>query len=1196
MADNLKKTFTIEIAGVKESVTNLESLEDILVKMEKQVETINKNGGFSVISKEANKNTKEAIDLAKAEQIAQGEVVSSYKDKQKALSTLGKEIKSMTVADGEAAKKQQEMIQQYNGLNDQLKRFDASMGNHQRNVGNYENATKSLKAELKELTAQIASMLANGVDKADPALGKLIDRAGQLADAAADARQEINRSASDTRKLDDAINIAQSATAAFTLYKGAMSAFGVETEEAEKAMQKLVGAMSVIQSLQQLQDSLSQNSATAKLFHKTLQMVGLEAKTVAVAENTAAASTTAMATAENTATVATKGLNVGLKATKLALASLGIGLVIMLVSELVEHWEDLVGWVNKLIPGLSKTGGLMNNLKGIAVGLGKAVVNWLINPWKTFANVIGKILSGDFEGAWKAALDGVKNQFAGTVDAFKNGYQKQIEAGLEEITRKNAAEDDKILTHKKNMITKQKNADGTYRKEYIEANKKMFNNRKKMYKKDSDEYRKVLEDEAAFYQQVEDAKEAATKKSAKERATANKEAAKEAKEAAKAEAEELKRQLTTERELAKAITDRDILEQKIEERKKQRIVEGYNAGPVETFEKKLEDLYAVQKKISDLELANTITDLSESLSDNVKNLSKANKTWQEYVNNAFYGAKETAIKEFGKTEKEASRIALEFVKNTDNIWQQFLLKLVGKTEKEATDLINTLGLNKADLNVVLAGWQKIQGLILKSEDETNANIIDKENKMLATRKAELADFADDFKREYDKLINRVKDSQLEQPVRNKIFGYIDKEETLENLETLKKHWEKTYIVLEGILSKEEQRWDEYLAEVKRIYTEDSSEFKKAQKEKTDALNQLRDKLREVGQRANNPTSTETDYTGDNQASGSTKPKRKLWHGKGDKKQDGSEFSLIDNLANLATELDEMVLGPAMDTFNMFMDFAIEETQARLDEVMDMHDDALEKVEESTNRIKELNDSLKDSSNTNIEVTKQQLADEQLLYAQRLAEEQKLAQEERSLQNKANEQEYQQRKMELGYQLILGIANTAQGASKALAEWGWPLGPIFAGVMAALGAVQTALIAKQLASLPKPKKLADGGLITGPSHKQGGIQVGRTGIEVEGGEAIINKRSTAKYLPLLDAINASGNGGKHTIANTDKRIRKFANGGTMNFENVDSNLRQNANTNKILNAMDKIDFNPVVSVVDFEKVQNRLVKVRSLAGR
>lgn len=1182
MADNIKKrTFEIEILGVKESVSNLETLEQVLDKMEKQVDNINKNGGFTVVSKEANKNTKEAIDLAKAEEIAQGEVISSYKEKQKALSTLGKEIKSMTTADAETTKRQQELIGEYNELNQTLKRFDASMGNHQRNVGDYRGALKEAKDELKNLQGQMV-----GLDQHSAQFKALATEAGNLKDRINDVNDAIKREASDTKSLDAVIDYAKSATAAFQLYKGAMSAFGLETKEAEEAMQQLVGAMNIVQSLQTLSETFKSTSATGQLLHKMLQMVGLEAKTTAAA-------TTALSTAENTATVATKGLNVGLKATKLALASLGIGLVIMLVSELVEHWEDLVGWVNKLIPGLSKTGGLMNNLKGIVVGLGKAVVNWLINPWKTFANVIGKILSGDFEGAMKAAQDGIKNQFKGTVDAFNKGYKDQIETGLEDIARKNAAVQDKILTHNKNMITKQKNADGTYRKEYIEANKKMFENRKKMYKKDSDEYRKVLEDEAAFNQQIEDAKTAAAKKGASERAKAAKDAAKEAAEAAKAEAEELKRQLTTERELAKAITDRDILEQKIEERKKQRIVEGYNAGPVETFEKKLEDLYAVQKKISDLELANTITDLSESLSDNVKNLSKANKTWQEYVNNAFYGAKEAAIKEFGKTEKEASIIALKFVKNTDNIWQQFLLSLVGKTEKEATDLINTLGLNKADLNVVLAGWQKIQGLILKSEDETNANIIDKENKMLATRKAELADFADDFQRRYKLLIDKVNAIGGEQVERNNIWGTVQTGKTLANLDILKAQWEEAYVDLSAIIKKEEERWNQYLENVKNIYGEDSSAFKKAQKEKADALDPLFKKLDEVGKRANTPTSTETDYTGDNNAGASTKPKRKLWHGKGDKKQDGSEFSLIDNLANLFDSLDEMVLAPAMDTFQMYMDFAIEETQAKLEYVQELHDEALDKVEESTNRINELNDSLKDSSNDNLEATKQQLADEQLLYAQRLAEEQKLAEREKDLKNKANEQEYQSRKMELGYNMVQAIVNTAMGASKALGQWGWPLGPIFAGVMAALGAVQVALIAKQMGSLQKPRKLAEGGLLEGPSHKQGGIRIPGTNVEVEGKEFVVNKRATKKFLPLLEAINAEG---KKSISNTDKRIRRFANGGQVNFDKVDSNLRQNADTSKILGALDKIDFNPVVSVVDFEKVQNRLVKVRSLAGR
>ena len=1147
MADTVKE-FTIKINGIKESVTNLESLEEVLNKMETQVENINKNGGFSVVSKEANKNTKEAIDLAKAEEIAQGEVISSYKEKQKALSTLGKEIKTMTAADAESTKRQQELIGEYNELNSTLKRFDASMGNHQRNVGDYRGALKEAKDELKNLQGQMV-----GLDQHSAQFKALATEAGNLKDRINDVNDAIKREASDTKSLDAVIDYAKSATAAFQLYKGAMSAFGMETKEAEEAMQQLVGAMNIVQSLQTLSETFKSTSATGQLFHKMLQMVGLESKT-------AAASTTALATAENTATVATKGLNVGLKATKLALASLGIGLVIMLVSELVEHWEDLVGWVNKLIPGLSKTGGLMNNLKGIAVGLGKAVVNWLINPWKTFANVIGKILSGDFEGAWKAALDGVKNQFAGTVDAFKNGYQKQIEAGLEEITRKNAAEDDKILTHKKNMITKQKNADGTYRKEYIEANKKMFENRKKMYKKDSDEYRKVLEEEAAFHQQVEDAKEAASKKSAAERTKANKEAAKQAAkdaaEAAKLEEEALKKFNEALKKLDDAFYKAFQADTKEDLRKLEIELEKFNEGPIEELVETLYQIEDLKGEIIQGDTTKAFNDLWNGLDENLKKVFGSVENLREqngYLSLEQIEAQEKVEKSFSGTTKAIKNQVNAFRASIEEV-QTSISTIVKNTKNNLDELDRQSARKLAD------AYQRV----------ANAQIKNAENL-------------------YKNFINSLKDVDVK-PVRNWFSGIIDKDETLKKFEIVRNGWIELQKKIAEEVKDTEANWNQTIARLENLYTKDSQIYKDAVQAKIDALEKLRKVQDEVAKRASAPLSLNNDYNAD--GTEDTPKNKKLWYGKGEKDKSGKEYSFIDNIANLATELDEMVLGPAMDTFNMFMDFAIEETQKKLEEVQDMHDDALDKVEESANKIKELNDSLKDSSNTNLEATKQQLADEQILYAQRLAEEQKLAEREKDLKNKANEQEYQSRKMELRYQLIMGIANTAMGASKALSQWGWPLGPIFAGVMAALGVVQTALIAKQLSSLPKPKKLADGGVLNGPSHAAGGIKLGN--VEVEGGEAVINKRSTRQFLPLLDAINAAGNGGKHTLA--DKKIRKYANGGQLNFEKVDSNLRQNTDTNRILSAMGNINFQPVVSVVDFENVQNRLVKVRSLAGR
>ena len=49
----------------------------------------------------------------------------------------------------------------------------------------------------------------------------------------------------------------------------------------------------------------------------------------------------------------------------------------------------------------------------------------------------------------------------------------------------------------------------------------------------------------------------------------------------------------------------------------------------------------------------------------------------------------------------------------------------------------------------------------------------------------------------------------------------------------------------------------------------------------------------------------------------------------------------------------------------------------------------------------------------------------------------------------------------------------------------------------------------------------GGVTVGPRHSEGGIPT-RFG-ELEGGEAVINRRSTRRFRPLLSAINVAGGG-------------------------------------------------------------------------
>ena len=64
-------------------------------------------------------------------------------------------------------------------------------------------------------------------------------------------------------------------------------------------------------------------------------------------------------------------------------------------------------------------------------------------------------------------------------------------------------------------------------------------------------------------------------------------------------------------------------------------------------------------------------------------------------------------------------------------------------------------------------------------------------------------------------------------------------------------------------------------------------------------------------------------------------------------------------------------------------------------------------------------------------------------------------------------------------------------------------------------------------------LVDGGIFEGKSHAEGGVKFAVGGkvpqiMEAEGGEAIINKRSTAMFKPLLSAINTAGGGKKFAL--------------------------------------------------------------------
>jgi hypothetical protein len=102
-------------------------------------------------------------------------------------------------------------------------------------------------------------------------------------------------------------------------------------------------------------------------------------------------------------------------------------------------------------------------------------------------------------------------------------------------------------------------------------------------------------------------------------------------------------------------------------------------------------------------------------------------------------------------------------------------------------------------------------------------------------------------------------------------------------------------------------------------------------------------------------------------------------------------------------------------------------------------------------------------------------------------------------------------------------DTAMSIAKTAATLGYPASIPFIIAAGVMGAVQTAtVLATPLPEIPEPPKAARGRLVKGKSHLLGGEL-----IEAEAGEAIINKRSTSMFAPLLSAINEAGGGIKFT---------------------------------------------------------------------
>lgn len=151
----------------------------------------------------------------------------------------------------------------------------------------------------------------------------------------------------------------------------------------------------------------------------------------------------------------------------------------------------------------------------------------------------------------------------------------------------------------------------------------------------------------------------------------------------------------------------------------------------------------------------------------------------------------------------------------------------------------------------------------------------------------------------------------------------------------------------------------------------------------------------------------------------------------------------------------------------------------------------------------------------------------------------------------------------------------------------------AAVVGAAGLVQMTFMGKQI------NKLKDGGLLRGLSHTQGGMPILGSNVEVEGGEYVVNKQSTSKNLGLLEYINGERRGLGYMDMNTyfgEQSVPPSFLTQMMNEPSVVPQLpMKDSVESQILNAIERINFQPRVSVTDINTVHDNMVKVDEWTG-
>lgn len=161
-------------------------------------------------------------------------------------------------------------------LDTYLKEASASMGEHQRKVGQYENAAKGLRTEYRNMIEEIALLTlqyrALTEEEQKSASGKelqqkideMIQKASTLKDAMADVQDSVSKGASDTFAFDAISQGIDAIVSSMGAATGAAHLLGISDKELEEIQTDLQAAFVISNSIIRIQTALQKQSSLMK--------------------------------------------------------------------------------------------------------------------------------------------------------------------------------------------------------------------------------------------------------------------------------------------------------------------------------------------------------------------------------------------------------------------------------------------------------------------------------------------------------------------------------------------------------------------------------------------------------------------------------------------------------------------------------------------------------------------------------------------------------------------------------------------------------------------------------------------------------------------------------------------------------------------------------------------------------------------